>query len=91
MGQQIIRQSDGLLAVFSSNVDAFIIIDATLEELVEWRAEEAATRARKDTLRELEHVLAGNPEKAYYQFTKTWDEAQQMDQKTNEAERGTST
>lgn len=86
MGQQIIRQPDGLLAVFSSVVDAFVILDATPEELVEWRAEKAAERARKDTLRDLEHVLAGNPEKVYYQFTKTWDEAQQMDQKTNAAE-----
>lgn len=91
MGQQIIRQPDGLFAVFSSNVDAFIIIDATPEELVEWRAEEAAKRARKDTGRELGHVLAGNPQKVYFQFAKTWEEAQRMDQETNEAEKESST
>lgn len=46
MGQQIIRQPDGKLAVFASITDTFTVVDATPEELVEWRAEEAAERAR---------------------------------------------
>jgi hypothetical protein len=29
VGQQIIKQPDGRLAVFSSIVDAFIVVDAT--------------------------------------------------------------
>ena len=79
MGQQIIRQPDGLLAVFSSITDSFIVVDATPDELVEWRAEAAAEKAREQTRRELEHVLAGNPRKVYFQFAKTWEEAAESD------------
>jgi hypothetical protein len=75
MGQQIIQQPDGRLAVFSSEVDGFIILDATPEELLNWRAEQAAERARRDTQRELDHVLAGDPRGVYFQFTRTWEEA----------------
>jgi hypothetical protein len=75
MGQQIIRQPDGKLAVFSSVTDTFIAIDATPEEIIEWRAEEAAEQARERTRRELDHVLSGDPRKAYSQFAMTWDEA----------------
>ncbi|WP_406172115.1 hypothetical protein [Streptomyces sp. NBC_00996] len=41
MGQQIIKQPDGRLSVFSSVTDSFIVVDASPEEIVEWRAEEA--------------------------------------------------
>lgn len=78
MGQQIIRQPDGELAVFSSNTDTFIIVDATPEELIEWRAEEAAERAREQTRRELDKVLAGESRAVYHQFTLTWNEAAEM-------------
>lgn len=80
MGQQIIKQPDGRLAVFSSVVDAFIVVDATPEEIVEWRAEEAAQQARERTRTELDYVLSGNPRKAYFQFALTWEEAAKMDQ-----------
>lgn len=79
MGQQIIKQPDGKLAVFSSVTDNFIVVDATPDELVEWRAEEAAEKAREQTRRELEHVLADNPRKVYFQSTKTWEEAAESD------------
>ncbi|MEU8642259.1 hypothetical protein AB0C91_10110 [Streptomyces sp. NPDC048674] len=75
MGQQIIQQPDGKLAVFSSITDTFIVADATPEELVEWRAEEAAERARENTRRELDKVLAGNSRRAYFQSTLTWEQA----------------
>lgn len=81
MGQQIIKQPDGRLAVFSSVTGSFIVVDATPDELVEWRAEEAAEKAREQTRRELEHVLADNPRKVYFQFAKTWEEASEMDRK----------
>ena len=84
MGQQIIKQPDGKLAVFSSVVDAFLVVDATPEEIIEWRAEEAAQKAREQTQRELAHVLAGEPRKAYYQFTKTWEEASRLDRENND-------
>jgi hypothetical protein len=79
MGQQIIKQPDGKLAVFSSVTDTFIVVDATPEELVEWRAEEAAERAREQTRRELDKVLAGDSRSAYFQFALTWDEAAAKD------------
>lgn len=79
MGQQIIKQPDGRLAVFSTVVDAFIVVDATPDELVEWRAEEAAQGAREQTRRQLEHVLAGEPERVYFQRTMTWQEAAELD------------
>ncbi len=59
MGQQIIKQPDGKLAVFSSVTDSFIRRHATSEELVEWRAAEAADAARERTRAELKKVLAG--------------------------------
>jgi adenylate kinase len=78
VGQQIIKQPDGRLAVFSTVVDAFIVVDATPEEILDWRAEEAAKEARRTTQRQLDHVLAGEPDRSYFQFTMTWEEASRM-------------
>ncbi|MEV6684403.1 hypothetical protein AB0N28_03505 [Streptomyces sp. NPDC051130] len=75
MGQQIIKQPDGKFAVFESVTDTFILADATPEEIVTWRAEEAAQAARERTIAELEHVTAGNPRKVYRQHALTWREA----------------
>ncbi|MGW2520422.1 hypothetical protein ACWC09_26105 [Streptomyces sp. NPDC001617] len=86
MGQQIIKQPDGRLAVFSSVVDAFVIVDATPEEILDWRAEEAAQQARERTQRELDKVLSGDPRAAYFQFALTWEEAAKMDRESTEAE-----
>lgn len=79
MGQQIIRQPDGKLAVFSSITDSFIVTDATPEEIIEWRAEEAANQARERTKAELKRVLDDQVERPYRQFTLTWEEASQLD------------
>ncbi|GAX57355.1 hypothetical protein [Streptomyces olivochromogenes] len=78
MGQQIIKQPDGLLAVFSSITDTFILMDATPDEIVEWRAEQAAHSERERTRRELGHVLADDPRAAYFQFARTWEEVCEM-------------
>ncbi|WP_330328216.1 hypothetical protein [Streptomyces pseudovenezuelae] len=90
MGQQIIRQPDGRLAVFSTVVDAFIVVDATPEEILDWRAEEAAKEARRTTQRQLDHVLSGEPERSYFQFTMTWEEASQLDRENSNEEAETS-
>lgn len=79
MGQQIIKQPDGKLAVFSSIVDAFIVVDATPEEILDWRAEQAAADARRATQRELDAVLADDPRRVYFQFARTWEEAARLD------------
>jgi len=80
MGQQIIKQPDGKLAVFSTVVEAFIVTDATAEELVEWRAEEAAKEAREQTRRQVRHVLADEPERVYARRAMTWEEASQVNE-----------
>jgi hypothetical protein len=87
MGQQIIKQPDGKLAVFSSIVDAFIVVDATPDEILDWRAEEAAAKERERTQRELDAVLADDPRRVYFQFTRTWEEASEMDRKNAAPER----
>jgi hypothetical protein len=78
MGHQIITQPDGKLAVYSSSVDAWILFNASPEELVEYYAERAAEDARRDVQRILGHVLAGEPREVYYQFAMTFEEADDL-------------
>lgn len=75
MGHQIIRQPDGLLAVFSTEVDGWVVYDATPDELLDWYAAQAAEDARARTQRVLDAVLSDQARKVYAQFTKTFDEA----------------
>jgi len=75
MGHQIIKQPDGLLAVFDSVTDSWIFADATEKELLKYYEKRAAKQARKETLRVLEAVQADEPHRVYYQFTKTFKEA----------------
>lgn len=75
MGHQIIVQPDGRLAVFSSVVDSWIVMDATPGELADFYAERAAEDARRGTRETLAHVLAGEPRQVYCQFAMTFDEA----------------
>jgi hypothetical protein len=79
MSQQVIRQPNGKYGVFSSITDTIIVWDATDVELVEWFAEQAAEDARQAARRVLGHVAAGQPRKAYFQFTLTWEEALESD------------
>lgn len=81
MGYQIIKQPSSKFAIFDSVTDTIIAWDATETEIVEWFAERAAERAREDARRNIEHVAAGNPRKAYYQFAMTWEEALAEDRK----------
>ena len=84
MGQQIIRQPDGRLAVFSSITESFIVVDATPEEIIEWRAEEAAETARERTKAELKRVLDNTVESPYHQSTLTWEKASRMDRENRD-------
>jgi hypothetical protein len=78
MGYQVIRQPDGLLAVFSSYVDCWAVYDATPDEVVDWFAEWAAKDARREARRVVDAVLAGEPREVYYQFAMTYEEANAM-------------
>lgn len=75
MGQQIIKQPDGKFCVFSSISDSIIVLDLTREELVKWYGENARLEAEAEAEVMLDKVEAGN---AYYQFTKTFEEAAEI-------------
>lgn len=79
MGSQIIRQPDGLYGILSSYTDTIVVYDATEDEIIEWFVEQEAERTRRTVRGLLDHVAAGRPRKAYFQFTKTWQQALAMD------------
>jgi len=59
MGRSIIKQPDGLYAVFSSGTDRWVAWDLTREQYIGRRVEEAAREARADAARLLDDVDAG--------------------------------
>lgn len=79
MGNQILRQPDGLYAVFSTETDTFVAWDATEDEIVEHFVEIAAEQARRDVRRTLGFVSAGETRRAYAQFALSWEKALSMD------------
>lgn len=84
MGYQIIKQPDDTedkFAIFSSFTDTIIVWDATEVEITNWFVEEAAERTRASVRQTLEHVTAGEPRRAYFQFAMTWEQAMQEDRK----------
>lgn len=72
MAEQIIKQPDGRLAVFSTITDSLIVLDASPEEIVEWRSKRAAANERARTRQELDRLLDENDPGPYYQFAMTW-------------------
>ena len=75
MGYQVIKQPDGLLAIFSSYTDTWAVYDATGDEVVDWFAEQAAKSARRDAAGIVSAIQVGKPRQVYYQFAMTFDEA----------------
>jgi len=73
MGWQIIKQPDGKFAIWSSIVDNFIFVNCDADEVVAAFVEDATKDLERSVREKLEKVEADKP--AYYQFTKTWDEA----------------
>ena len=59
MGRSVIRQPDGLYAVFSSGTDRWVAWDLTREQYIDRRAEEAAREARTDAAWLLDAMEAG--------------------------------
>lgn len=83
MGNIIIRQPDGLLAVFSTGTDTFHLYDATDEELSDYFAERAAKASREETAERIartrQYGSSGHPP-----FDMTFDEAVRMnDERTD--------
>jgi hypothetical protein len=75
MGHQIIRQPDGKLAIFSTGVDVWIVMDSTADEIADYYARKAAESARESAARTVQAVLAGRPREVYAQFAMTFEEA----------------
>ena len=59
MGRSVIKQPDGLYAVFSSGVDCWVAVNLTRDQYIERRVAEAAREARADAARLLDDVDAG--------------------------------
>lgn len=72
MGKQVVLQPDGKLAVWSTIVDAFVMYDATIEDVVEDDLQELRRRLTEQLTEVVEKLKRG--EKPYRQFTKTYDE-----------------
>jgi hypothetical protein len=83
MSHQVIRQPDGLFAVFSSVTETWIVYDADRSEIIDWFAEQAEREARERAERVMNAVEAGEPSKIYYQFAMSFEKAN-----TQSAERG---
>jgi hypothetical protein len=72
MARQIIKQPNGLLAEYSTIVDAFVFVDASEDDLIENAANEAAEEARKRYREAIERAKRGEIRKP---FGLTWEEA----------------
>lgn len=74
MGHQIVKQPNGLLAIFSDGVNAWLRWDMTPHDVTEYYAERAAQSARESAARTVHKVMTDRPREAYYQFTQTFAE-----------------
>lgn len=72
MSQRIILQPDGRFAVFSTIVNDFILLDATVEEVIESRVAEEREKITASVHKIAARLSKG--EAVYHQFTTTWDE-----------------
>ncbi len=73
MGQQIIKQPNGLYCIFNSICDGVTCYDLTAQEILDVWVQEARERLTWDLLKLLHSVDAGKP--AYYQFSMSFEEA----------------
>ena len=74
MGLQIIKQPDGLFAIWSTVVDNFVDRDLGKCEVWEYFGHKAYGEAVEHAQRVMEQLERG--EKPYFQFTMTWEQAQ---------------
>ena len=72
MGKQIIRQPDGRYSIWSSIVDALVMVDCTRDGVLGYFAAEAARDARNTVQGLLAQIDAG--QRAYYQHTLSWED-----------------
>lgn len=82
MTHQIIKQPDGLYAIFSSVVDDFIWTDCTPEDIIDIQVKEAEKTIREGVLDTVAALEKGK--KPYLQFTITYKEAERISKKTRQ-------
>lgn len=75
MGWQIIKQPDGRFGVFSYVVDAFVLLNATADDVETYFVQDAERETRRRVREKIECVEAGRPRDAYHQFAIPWSEA----------------
>lgn len=80
MSHQIIKQPDGLLAVFSTELEAFIATDATPQELGDWYADQVAAEARKRTQWLISRLNELGAQEVYGRRAYNWSEAARLHQ-----------
>ena len=73
MAQQIIKQPDGLLAIYDSAENAMILSDATPEMIVEYKVGLKREEITQSVHRVIDALDCGK--RPYYQFTMSYDEA----------------
>lgn len=76
MPRQIIKQPDGLYAVWSTVVDGFVMIDATPQNIIDEFVAEQELEIGASVMRTVDALRRG--EKPYHQFTMTFDEALEL-------------
>ncbi len=84
MAKQVIKQPNGKFAIFSSGTDTFHYTDLTEHQVVAHFVSRAADDARREILDILENVKNDQPNKVYYQFAMTWEDALRMDKENRE-------
>jgi len=72
MGQQIVKQPNGLYAIWSSVVDDFTLVDATRDEIIESAVNEFR-ESMVDKVRKVTEAL-DDGRKPYFEFTRSFDE-----------------
>jgi hypothetical protein len=73
MGHQIIKQPNGKYCIYSSIVDDIITFNATVEDIINERIEEAKKDIEKEVKGIVEKLNKG--EDPYYTFTISFEEA----------------
>lgn len=81
--RQILKQPNGLYAEYSTIVDAFVLMDATKEDIIVEAEREAARVAREGCERAFERLEKGFP---LSPFAVTWEEAVRNHNKSSRPE-----
>lgn len=79
MGKQIIKQSNGKYAVWSTIIDDFCVIDKDKDEIISYFKEEFLQQVEKKIANIEDDIeMLDKGENPYYQFTKTFDDCLEL-------------